>query len=241
MIEDALDWIEDHPNAKVTDIENEKDKVNEKVSPVIEKAKKRKELSDLHQSIKNKLKDENDSLSHLSSEERKRIKDANDELEKWLKENPDATKEEIEAKRKEFEDKVDPLLRKAQLRADLDELAKSYRDRVNDDSDCLSQLNSKEKKIIMDATQEILDWLKKNPNATEEELQEKIRQLQNKTRPIIERAEARKELETTANNLKERSEREETRDKIPLNDQKSIDKNLKEALEWLSDNYDASV
>jgi len=85
-------------------------------------------------------------------------------------------KKKLIKKRKEFEDKVDPILKKkAQLRADLDELAKSYRDRIEDENDCLSKLNSKEKKkkAIMDSTQDVLDFLKKKPDATEEELQKK--------------------------------------------------------------------
>jgi len=76
----------------------------------------------------------------------KKIQDAQDELEEWLRKNPNATQEEIEQKKKEFEEKVNPLIRKAQARADLSELANSYRDRINDENDCLNDLNQKEKK-----------------------------------------------------------------------------------------------
>jgi len=113
------------------------------------------------------------------------------------------------------------LLSKAQARADLSELANSYRDRLNDENDCLSGLNNKEKKIILDATKEMLDWLKNNPNATEDEINEKIRELQNKTRPIIDRAEGRKQLEVLINNLRERSKNENTIQKLSDNDKKN--------------------
>jgi len=113
-------------------------------------------------------------------------------------------------------------------------LANSYRDRINDENDCLNDLNQKEKKIILDATQEIIEWLKKNPNATEEEINEKIRELQNKTRPIIDRAEARKELQNLINNLRDRSKNEETIQKLSESDKKLIKIGLDDTENWLS-------
>jgi len=76
---------------------------------------------------------------------KKKLKNAADELEKWLEDNPNASKEEIEAQKKKYDDIVNPLLQKAQTRADFAELAKNLKDRVNDENDILSKLNQKEK------------------------------------------------------------------------------------------------
>jgi len=100
MLDDAEDWIEEHPNAKTSEIQEQKKDYDEKVNPIIKKATARRDLSDLSKNVRDRLKDTDDSLSHLSKEDRKRIKDASDELEKWLKDNPDATEEEINKKKK---------------------------------------------------------------------------------------------------------------------------------------------
>jgi len=93
----------------------------------------------------------------------------------------------------------------------------------------------------MDSTQDVLDFLKKNPDATEEELQEKLRQLQNKTRPIIERAETRRELEILEKNLRDRSNKDEIQEKLSDIDKKNIKKALDDSKDWLDKNYDAPV
>jgi len=62
----------------------------------------------------------------------------------------------------------------------------------------------------------------------------KIRELQNKTRPIIDRAEGRKQLEVLINNLRERSKNENTIQKLSDNDKKTIKKGLDDTENWLS-------
>jgi len=52
----------------------------------------------------------------------------------------------------------------------------------------------------------------------------KLRQLQNKTRPIIERAETRRELEILEKNLRDRSNKDEIQEKLSDIDKKNIKK-----------------
>jgi len=93
----------------------------------------------------------------------------------------------------------------------------------------------------LDATKEIIEWLKNNPNATEEEINEKIRELQNKTRPIIERAEARRELDDLIKNLRNKSKNDEIIQKLSESDKKLVKNGLDDCENWLSKNYDSPM
>jgi len=55
----------------------------------------------------------------------------------------------------------------------------SIRNRINDDND-LGQLSSNDKKKIQDALQEFENWMKKNPNATSEEIEKERKKLNEK-------------------------------------------------------------
>jgi len=160
-IQDGSDWLNENVDQKPSLIEKERIKFEDATNPIVDKAKGRKDLFDNFSKMKNRLNDPNDSISLLSSDDKKKLKNAADELQKWLEDNPNASKEEIDAQKKKYEDIVNPLLQKAQTRADLTDLAKNLKDRVNDENDALNKLNSKEKKIILDAIKETEDFLKK--------------------------------------------------------------------------------
>jgi len=66
----------------------------------------------------------------------------------------------------------------------------------------------KKKKKVLEKAQDALDWLKKNPNAENWKVKDKIENLKNETQPLIEKAEAKKvfldkieELKILANDL----------------------------------------
>jgi len=67
------------------------------------------------------LKKRSDDQKFLTTKERKILDDALEELNEWIKNNPDAKKEDIEKKRKEIMDRIEPLLSRASAMKDLDD------------------------------------------------------------------------------------------------------------------------
>jgi len=57
---------------KQVKFKNKKKDYDEKVNPIIKKATARRDLSDLSKNVRDRLKDTDDSLSHLSKEDRKK-------------------------------------------------------------------------------------------------------------------------------------------------------------------------
>jgi len=89
-----------------------------------------------------------------------------------MEKNPNATADEINAERERQRGIIDPILSKAKKRADLEDYVNDMRKRSQDDS--LGEMFSdKEKRIIDDETEKLLEWLADNPNATEEEIEKK--------------------------------------------------------------------
>jgi len=72
IMENANEWLDSHQNAKASEINDEHNKTKEKLDPIINKAKARKDLNDLCQGTKTRLNDSNDPLSQLSSQDRKK-------------------------------------------------------------------------------------------------------------------------------------------------------------------------
>jgi len=85
-------------------------------------------------------------------------------------------KKDIEDKFSITKEKLDPIIQRAETRGDLINYAKALRSRANDD-DISSKLSDKERKTVEKEVAEVLDFIDKNYNATNEELakkQEKI-------------------------------------------------------------------
>jgi len=123
------------------------------------------------------MEDKNDPLSELSSNDKKKLKEAIQEFEDWMKKNPNATEEEIEKQRKKCEDKISPILNKAQSRRAVDNYIGDIRRRVEDPNDNLSKISPDEKKKILDSVKELEEWMKKNPDATSEEIDKKFQEI----------------------------------------------------------------
>jgi len=58
----------------------------------------------------------------------------------------------------------------ADIREDLKNYANDIRDRLKNDSQLHEKMTEKEKNIIDDSTQDVIDWLQDNPNATKSEV-----------------------------------------------------------------------
>jgi len=118
------------------------------------------------------------------------------------KKNPNATTEEFLNKKKELEQIIDPIISRAEAKIDLEKYANNAKKRMEDENDLNNYLTDKEKKIIDNATKDVLNFLKENPDATKSEIEKKKKLIFDKIDPILTRADAEKKLEDAAKNLK---------------------------------------
>jgi len=102
LVKDVLDWIDKNPDAKIDEVEEKKEKLEDSIDKAEKKAKFRREILSDNNKIRNRMDDKNDPLSELSSNDKKKLKEAMQEFEDWLKKNPNATEDEIEKQRKKM-------------------------------------------------------------------------------------------------------------------------------------------
>ncbi|KAL0477801.1 hypothetical protein AKO1_013824, partial [Acrasis kona] len=112
-----------------------------------------------------------------------------------------------------------------------------YKEIADPFSDQFANLNDAERKQVLDAIREFEDWLAKNPNASQEELDLKRRELDARIRPILSRASERNQLEQYAHQIKKRMDDEDDDFCDLLNDQDVdlINEATKNALDHLKD------
>jgi len=180
------------------------------------------------------LKKRSDDQKFLTTKERKILDDALEELNEWIKNNPDAKKEDIEKKRKEIMDRIEPLLSRASAMKDLDDYGTNLKKRKDEVSDLLT---TKEKKIIDDVVLDISDWIQDNSEAKKEEIEKKKKQCQDKAEPILTRAEALKDLNDSTNHIKKRKEK--LGNNLNSKEKKIIDNKVEDVNDWVKDHPDA--
>lgn len=91
---------------------NDAEKYADDDKKVKEKVEAKNELESYAYSLKNQLGDKEKLGGKLSSEDKDTITEAVDEKIKWLESNPDAEAEELQAKKKELEEIVQPIMSK---------------------------------------------------------------------------------------------------------------------------------
>ncbi|XP_067661756.1 endoplasmic reticulum chaperone BiP-like [Haliotis asinina] len=91
---------------------NDAEKYADEDKKVKEKVEAKNELESYAYSLKNQLGDKEKLGGKLSSEDKDTITEAVDEKIKWLESNPDADVEELQAKKKELEEVVQPIMSK---------------------------------------------------------------------------------------------------------------------------------
>src|SRR5690606_3968060 len=121
----------------------------------------------------------------LSPNEKKIINDEAQQVIDWLEKNPKCTESEIQAKKQDLEDKVDPIVKKAEARLDLCNYANNIRKRIKEDPTLAKLLSNDDKRRIDDAAKEAIEWLDKNKNAPISAIQEKKEDLERIVEPII--------------------------------------------------------
>jgi len=83
--------------------------------------------------------------------------------------------------------------------------------------------------------------MRKNPNATENEINEKLVDSKKNIEPLLAKSEARKELEDKAKEIKRRAQDpSDLGGYLTENDKKSLTDSANEALKFLADSPDAS-
>jgi len=166
-----LDYFELNPDASLREIEDKRKEYDDKVGKDIKIA----EIESLSDKTKNNLEDKNETLNYLTDEEKNKLKEAIQNTKDFLRYNPNATQKELDEQKKILESIIEPLEKKGKSRKDLSDLYKSLQNRVNDKDDALGSLSSDEKKKIRDAAKELSKWLADNPNSTQEQNEEKLK------------------------------------------------------------------
>jgi len=121
-----------------------------------------------------------------------------------------------------------------------DDYCSELRRRIADENDVLSKLDAKEKKLILDTTKESLDWIKKNPNASKKDIEEKFTTTKEKLDPIIQRAETRGDLINYAKALRSRANDDDISSKLSDKERKTVEKEVAEVLDFIDKNYNAT-
>jgi hypothetical protein len=241
MAKDLLNWIDKNSDANSDEIDSKENEFKSNVEKEDKKKKfKRDIICDLN-NLRNRLNNDDESISNISENDKKKINEAIKEFEDWLKENPNATEEEIEKQKKKLDEKINPLLQKGDSRRRLENLIGDLRRRNEDDNDELSKLSEDDKKKLLDIVKDFEEWLKKNPNASEKEINEKYKELLKKSDPFTNKSKKRRDLIDEVNKLRNNVvDKDGLSDYLSDEEKKKILDLSKEFLQWLEQNPDAS-
>jgi len=107
-------------------------------------------------------------------------------------------------KRKELEDKIRPIIERAEAEKALDEYIKYLKNRLQDESDPINKLPSSELKKVKEAVEKSNQWYQKNPYSEKVKIDEQIKELDEKVRPVVEKVDSQEKLEETLKEIKEK-------------------------------------
>jgi heat shock protein 5 len=85
----------------------------------------------------------------------------------------------------EYEDEDKKVRERVEARNALESLAYNLRNQINDDDKLGKKLDEDDKAVIDEAVKDTIEWLDENPAAEKEDYEEKQKELQSKTNPII--------------------------------------------------------
>jgi hypothetical protein len=238
---DTLNWLEKNKNANINDLMKKKKEMDELTKPIISRVEALNDLEKFKNDIRKRMQDDDDDINKLSKKDLKKINDCLNEIDDWIQENPNATSKEIEEERERQRERLKPILSKAKARADLEDYATDMRKKLNEEEGLNEMLSDKEKRILDDATEELMEWLKENPNATEDEINEKKREIQKKLDPILNKGRKRKEFSDFITDLKSKiNDENDPLSSLNSSDKRRILDNLEELQEWLRENPNAT-
>src|SRR5690606_19540696 len=121
---------------------------------------------------------------------------------KWTTTHPDAKINEIAEKKRDLLNNIQPIIDRVDAYNDLEDGAKRIKTRLEDDKDLVNALSDDEKRLIDKETNEALNFLNDNPNASKAQVEKKKKQMEKKILPIIERAEKKVDLMNYVSNIR---------------------------------------
>jgi len=124
LVKNVNDWIKENPEAQKVEIDRKRKELKDKSTPILMRGQASADL-------KQKIKDINDKANQLSEflteKEKKQLSDLSKDYSDWMISNPNASREEIEKKNKEFTDKSQKILSRAEAMNDLSQNIKDHK------------------------------------------------------------------------------------------------------------------
>eukprot|EP01080_Neovahlkampfia_damariscottae_P002943 gene2943-4953_t len=244
-VDSFLDWLSEHPNSEIIEMEKKEKEFLDILIPLENIAKSKKKLKDFGRNYKKRIDNDEDLGEYLSNEEKKRIDLATENFLNWMKDCDISNKEEIEKKKIEIFEETETLIKKAKTKKKLNDFGRKSRKRVEDEDDLGPYLTSDEKRRIDQGTEEFLNWMQENENATEEEIEAKRIEIFGEVEVIIKKAETKKKLKDFGRKMKRRIQNEEIEDDdltpfLTKEEKRIIDLSTQEFLDWMAENPNAT-
>ncbi|KAG2381860.1 hypothetical protein C9374_005652 [Naegleria lovaniensis] len=247
-MEQALDdfdkWIKNHPNADLESLEKQKQRLKQKLDPIVSRADAHNTLDEYINRTRKRIDDKDDLGDLLDDMDKKtlqkELKDSEDFLKKVEKEPSKYTADDISQKKKELKEKMAPLLEKANKRKDLKDYARRVRDVLASDHELAPFLSPKERKLIENETQDVEDWIRNSKKATPQQTEERRKKFEEKVKPVLDQAAQRKELSDYAQRIKDRLEDPQFVDKLKPEEKKALQDGHDELKNFLAKNPEAT-
>jgi len=127
----ALDWLKENPSATQKEVEKKQAKFDEKITPLFDRIDSLNEAEEIANKIKKRLQEPDDCLyKDLGKNDKKMIEKETNAILDWLGENPNASKQKIDQKREQYEEKVNPVIQKVEAKSSVQDLIKEYEDKL---------------------------------------------------------------------------------------------------------------
>jgi len=190
------------PGRKFLDDSDDESAKEESINP----DEVRRDLSLYANDIRSRLDLDDNLVDKLSKEEKRVLDESSKDILNWLDKNKDASEKDLVKKNKEFKDKVNPIINRADALNELEKYTNDLKKRLQDDDDDINKLSKKDLKRIQDSIDQLEDWMDKNPNATADEINAEKERQRGIIDPILSKAKKRADLEDYVNDMRKRSQ-----------------------------------
>lgn len=127
------------------------------------------------------------------------------------------------------------------LRSNLEKFATELLGKIDDKDGLGKHLTKKDKKLLKEKIDELLDWLDDNPKATAAEIKARRKKFMKDIKPVLKRVYARKEFKEYCDKLKDDLTKDPSLKFLTENEKEKIEDLIEDALEWLKKNEDESL
>jgi hypothetical protein len=243
-VNDELRWVNSSPNATMDEIRDHRNKLENVVQPVIDRADAKIALSEFIKSTKDQLNNDKELAANMTDDERRVVDNTVRDAENWLDKNgAKATKRDFDHKKKEVQNKVNPLVDKAKEKKNLVQYASNIRDRIKNDAQLAAILSKDDKRLIDEAAAEVINWVKKHGDkASLAELKKKKDELEKTINSILESKDERNNLSDYAKKVLDiLKSNEEVRKGMTNDEQRDVDDYAQAVLDWLAEHPNATA